>query len=194
MVHGSLQHRDICWICSVMWHPLLVTVNFQVVFLTGKSICMICILCMGLLHMQQCEIIVFCIITLSMSYFFFISCTNFTHMESVYWFDIVFCSHNIFPLLCRMHLEWIFYSVALLSFICYEHWSALCVVYSRQFSAFCVVSLTGLAISRQIYWGADQIWQSYREESMTQSPEEKADKYNKNDDAVLVKSLFGRDL
>ena len=29
---------------------------------------------------------------------------------------------------------------------------------------------------------------------MTQSPEEKADKYNKNDDAILVKSLFGRDL
>ena len=50
-----------------------------------------------------------------------------------------------------------------------------------------------MAVSRQRYWGADQIWQSYKEESMAQSTEEKGEKWHKDNDMVL-ENLFGSDL
>ena len=76
-------------------------------------------------------------------------------VESVYWFHIViiFPGHIIFLLLSGVR----FLLGGLLSLACWTlftacQWSVLCIG---------VVSLARLAISRQIFWGTDQIWQSY---------------------------------
>ena len=70
-------------------------------------------------------------------------------VESVYWLHIVFPSHILFSHLCWVN----FLLCGLLNLICYEQWSALCVVYSGQCFVLGVVSLAGLAISRQRFGG-----------------------------------------
>ena len=42
---------------------------------------------------------------LFMSYFVFVSWTDFTPVESVYWLNIVFPNYILFTHLCRVHLE-----------------------------------------------------------------------------------------
>ena len=87
---------------------------------------------------------------LSMSYFYSLHFMYKFHppVESVYWFHIViiFLSHIIFPLLCRLDLEWIFYSTV--NFI---HWK-LCWVWSVWTLIFTFCSQPRLGL---LYQGRD---------------------------------------
>ena len=145
-------------------------------------------LCIGLSHVQQCNIMSSLTDILSMSEF----CHCFMYkfqlpVESVYWFCIViFPSHIIFPLLCRVHLEWNFIVCGLWIMICYEQWSALCVVSYVQWSALGIVRYARLAISRQRFWGQIRFDRATGETTLFCR--------GKQDDDVLLKSLFGRNL
>ena len=112
----------------------------------------------GLLDIWQCKIIAFCIIfclCLILSSFCVLILPP---VDSVYWFHmvIILLNHIIFPLLCRVHVEWIFYS-KVNSF----HWK-LCWV---QFVWTLICTLCSHPVLGWLYQGrglgTDQIWQSY---------------------------------
>ena len=78
--------------------------------LPSKSMCTICMLCIGQSHIQQHEIIAFILSIL----FIFCPChiLSFFHVQIStlveYWFHrAIFPSYIIFPLLCRVHFGWI---------------------------------------------------------------------------------------
>ena len=84
---------------------------------------------------------------LSMSYFILSSfCVHISPpVESVYWFHtVIFLSHIVFPLLCRVLLKWIFCStvnsIHLKLCSVWSVWTLTCTF---------LVSLAGVAISRQ---------------------------------------------
>ena len=127
--------------------------TFRVCVWPDKSMCIIYMLCIGIWGIQQCKIIAFCII---FDWYFVHVVLFLFHvwisapLESVYSFHIViFPSHIIFPHLYGV--SFLFYG--LLSLICYEQWSAFCVVFFIQCSALGTVSYAGLPISRQRFSG-----------------------------------------
>ena len=84
------------------WYPCL-----NIMYLTRQSVCIIFMLCTGLMGHTRCAITAFCIV------FVRVFCLCFVYKFYPSW-------NQYTDSLASMPVEWIFYSV--------EHWSALCVV------------------------------------------------------------------
>ena len=127
-------------------------------YVTQWSVCMICMLCIALSDIWQCEIIALPLTDiLFMSYFVFISCTNFNPcgLSIHILHSIPQPHHNPSPLGSAFGVTFLLYTGNSIHWkLCWvwSVWTLICTLYSQPYWA---------GYIKADIFGTDQIWQSY---------------------------------
>ena len=141
---------------------LNVIIVIYVLCVTLQSVCNIFMVCIGLLDTQQCEVIAFVWLMLSL-YSVFVPCTNFTPCGISILIPLYPLASVSVSLICTLSsTKWTLFTGSSVEFDLL--WTLICTLYNQQCTVLCTWDSQSYQAgykTRQRF-DTDQIWQSYR--------------------------------